>query len=306
MKFVDKEHRAFYDDKMKEININDVYYKSLIYCLGISGVTRKHFNDIYNIEEKEININCLNDGWQTNSSKKVTRIAFNLFNGCCYDSENDIDDEKLSSYYNISEIFNCNFAPYFIEAIKLRYPEFVREQDDIQVAMYARVGNIEQLEDYIKEEIEDYNQKIVAIYIRTGNMDGDEVNRYIYKQENILREYCNKNEFKNKTYYIDVRKSGIDKERNALEKLKTDILKDKVDKVLVTSPTKLFRETTDMLRFLNLCNKKNIDVISLDQGKINNKITEIELKRYLQEELIDEYNEDYSSKEYTEDENMEM
>lgn len=311
MKFIDNEHKEFYNEKLKLLNKDDVFYRSLIYCLGISGVTRKHFKDIYNIEEKEININCINEGWQTNSSKKVTRIAFNLFNGCSYDSENDIDSEKLSSYYNISEIFNCNFAPYFIEAIKLRYPEFIREQDNVKVAMYARVGNIEQLKYHFKEEIEDYNEKFVAIYIRSGNLDGDEVNRDIYKQEALLKEYCNKNELKNKTYYIDVRKSGIDKERIALDELKTDILKGKVDKILVTSPNKLFRETTEMLEFLNLCNEKNIDVISLNQGIINDKKNEIALMRYLQEELKDEwdgeYEEDYEyESDCEEDEDMEM
>ena len=58
------------------------------------------------------------------SSVKVTRLAFSLWNRCNYDSEEDIENEKVSIYYNVSEIFCCSYAPYFYEAIKLRYPEY--------------------------------------------------------------------------------------------------------------------------------------------------------------------------------------
>lgn len=58
------------------------------------------------------------------SSVKVTRLAYSLWNRCNYDSEKDIEDGKVSIYYNPSEIFCCGYAPYFYEAIKLRYPEY--------------------------------------------------------------------------------------------------------------------------------------------------------------------------------------
>ena len=56
-------------------------------------------------------------------------MAFSLWNRCNYDSENDIENEKVSDKYNVSEIFCCSYAPYFYEGIKIRYPEYTREKN---------------------------------------------------------------------------------------------------------------------------------------------------------------------------------
>ena len=45
-----------------------------------------------------------------------------------YDSEKDLEDEKISSSYAPSEVFCCSYAPYFWEGVKIRYPEYTREQ----------------------------------------------------------------------------------------------------------------------------------------------------------------------------------
>ena len=41
----------------------------------------------------------------------------------------DIENEKVSDKYNVSEIFCCSYAPYFYEGIKIRYPEYTREKN---------------------------------------------------------------------------------------------------------------------------------------------------------------------------------
>ncbi len=127
MKFIDDEHKEFWNEKYKIIEKCgkiDVYYKSLIYTLGISEITRRHFSEIFNISNGEINIDCINCFWQTNTSAKVVRLAFSLWNTCNYDSTIDCEENQLSKLYNISEIFSCSFAPFFVEAIKIRYPEY--------------------------------------------------------------------------------------------------------------------------------------------------------------------------------------
>ena len=43
--------------------------------------------------------------------------------------EKDIENEKVSDKYNVSEIFCCSYAPYFYEGIKIRYPEYTREKN---------------------------------------------------------------------------------------------------------------------------------------------------------------------------------
>ena len=57
MKFADKEHENFTEEKFIELEQTmkkDVYYKSLIYALGISHITRKHFIEIFNVKNGEI------------------------------------------------------------------------------------------------------------------------------------------------------------------------------------------------------------------------------------------------------------
>jgi hypothetical protein len=52
---------------------------------------------------------------------------FNLWNGCHSDGETYTDrhgeEVELPSYrYTVDEIFNCSYAPYYWQAIRLRYP----------------------------------------------------------------------------------------------------------------------------------------------------------------------------------------
>lgn len=127
MKFIDDEHKQFYESKLEELKSygkTDVYYKSIVYTLSICETTRDHFTDIFNIKKGEININSIQSAYQTTTSAKVTRAAFSLWNRCNYDGEQDLENDKVSPYYNISDIFCCSYAPYFYEAICIRYPEY--------------------------------------------------------------------------------------------------------------------------------------------------------------------------------------
>lgn len=129
IKFIDKEHREFFKEKYNSLQgyrKTDVYYLSLIYLLGIDENTRNNFNKIFDIDKGEINIEALHCPWQTSSSEKVTRLAFNLWNSCNYDGREDYFNDKYSSEYNPSNIFCCSYAPYFYEGIKLRFPEYTR------------------------------------------------------------------------------------------------------------------------------------------------------------------------------------
>lgn len=151
MRFIDKVHKDFVLSKYKELmtyGMTDVYYSSLIYTLGICETTRKHFNEIFEIGEG-ININCLQSAWQTGTSEKVVRMAFCLWNSCMYDSEEDKINGIISSSYNPSEIFCCDYAPYFYEAIKIRYPEYTQTEENKFIKKI--LANEEQLEDEEEE-----------------------------------------------------------------------------------------------------------------------------------------------------------
>jgi len=124
--FADYDHLDFYDDLVVRLN-PDCYLKALIYALGICTDTRRRFGSIYDAEEKCILPDSLNSEWQTGASLKVTRLAFQLFTDGTPSAfldpfAPDIDECKR---YSVSGVFCCGFAPYFVEAIKLRYPEYM-------------------------------------------------------------------------------------------------------------------------------------------------------------------------------------
>ncbi len=89
--FISDAHEKFYYEKLQEVRYQDVYHKALCYCLGINGDTRKNADRIYNFKTGSVKTKCLHEGWQTSGSLKVVRI----------------------------------YAPYFWQAIQIRYPEYV-------------------------------------------------------------------------------------------------------------------------------------------------------------------------------------
>ena len=127
MKFIDIEHQKFYEEKLKEIGKQDIYRKALVYTLGICEITREHFEDIFDIKKGLINRNSLHSAYITSSSAKVVRMSFSLWNSNSYDSDEDVENETVSPYYTPAEIFSCSYAPFFWEAIKIRFPEYTQE-----------------------------------------------------------------------------------------------------------------------------------------------------------------------------------
>lgn len=98
---------------------HDSYYSSFFYCVGISEDTRNHVDRMFDFKERLIKPGALHEGWQTGGSARLTRLAFNLWNGYVEKGE-----ESLSTPY---EMFDCGYAPYFYEAIRIKYPEYCRD-----------------------------------------------------------------------------------------------------------------------------------------------------------------------------------
>lgn len=122
MKFKNDLHgRAYYGIlKRMRASENDVYRKAFAYLVAADEACRQHYDRVYNFTENCINRECLNDSWQTGTSLKTTRLAFNLFTGSILWCD---DDDKC--LVTPAELFCCDLAPYYWEAIKLRYPEYV-------------------------------------------------------------------------------------------------------------------------------------------------------------------------------------
>jgi hypothetical protein len=125
IRFADEAHKAFYMEYSKKLK-PDVYLRSLLYTLGICHDTRRNFDSIYDCRKRTIIPDAICQPWQTGSSLKVTRLAFQLFTDTTptafMGDENDIDECKR---YSVSDVFCCSFAPYFLVAICLRYREYI-------------------------------------------------------------------------------------------------------------------------------------------------------------------------------------
>ena len=125
--FISETHEKFYYDKLELVRHKDVYHKALIYSLGINNDTRRNVDRVYDFKTGCVKTECLQEGWQTSGSIKVVRMAFNLYcNGT--PSVNDYSDaeEQISEckQYTVEELFCCAYAPYFWQAIQIRYPEY--------------------------------------------------------------------------------------------------------------------------------------------------------------------------------------
>ena len=127
--FISKAHEEFYFEKLEEVRHQDVYHKSLIYCLGMNADTRDHIHRIYDFKTGCVKTECLKEGWQTSGSQKVVRLAFCLYcNGVpsVSDYEDPSDQLEECGRYTIDDLFCCSYAPFFWQAIQIRYPEYVK------------------------------------------------------------------------------------------------------------------------------------------------------------------------------------
>lgn len=124
--FYDREHWIAFTDCIAKMKQSDVYRISLAYLLTLDTACRKHINDCFDFNDGVIKIEALNQPWQTSTSLKTTRLAFNLWNGCCDDGEEYTDNDGYkvplpSSKYAVDEIFSSSLAEYYWQAVKLRF-----------------------------------------------------------------------------------------------------------------------------------------------------------------------------------------
>ena len=118
IRFASKEHEAFYSEMLVVTRNRDTFHKAFFYTMGISAETRSHIRTLFDFKKDGIKPEGLSAAWQTGSTRRLCRLAFNLWNGWTEDGK-----ENRSTPY---ELFDCSFALYFFEAIRLLYPEYCR------------------------------------------------------------------------------------------------------------------------------------------------------------------------------------
>ena len=131
MTFYDKSHQTLFTNITQRMKKIDCYHIAVAYLISLDSVCREHLEDIFDFKNDFIKPECLHFGWQTDTSKKTLRLAFNLWNGCCSDGDTYTDKDGHrsplpSGNYAVDSIFCSTYAPYYWEAVKLRYPEYTQ------------------------------------------------------------------------------------------------------------------------------------------------------------------------------------
>lgn len=118
--FNSAKHRDAFDMFCGKMKYLDCYHEAVAYLLALDVVLREYVDEVFNFEDDVIIPEGLSLGFQTGTSKATTRLLFNLWNGYTgSDSEYDRVD-----YYSVADIFCRPYAPYYWQAIRIRYPEY--------------------------------------------------------------------------------------------------------------------------------------------------------------------------------------
>ena len=118
MIFLDSAHQAFFEQAVAAEQAEaEPARKALFYCLGLTPQTREHINDLYNFRGHVIKDTGLRARWQSQETRKVCNLAFNLYNG--YTGRNGI----YAMDYTPWRIFDTHLRPYFFQAVDIRFPE---------------------------------------------------------------------------------------------------------------------------------------------------------------------------------------
>ncbi len=109
------------------------------------------------------------------------------------------------------------------------------------------------------KELED-----VALYLRTANDDEEQLEI----QETRLKKYCQLKGYRVQEIYIDFNYSARDMTRPKFLELQNDIKQGIVKKVLVTSYSRISRDITDIIKFLDIllaydCGYDSIDTFDM-------------------------------------------
>ena len=123
IKFRDNIHKERYYDMISNMQNRDSYHRAVAYLFSLDDRCYEHLSSIFDYSESRsgrIKPDTAYDGrWHNSTSLKTLRLAYNLWNGCVESGEENL--------YSPTEIFRCDLAPYYMEAIKLRFPEYFRD-----------------------------------------------------------------------------------------------------------------------------------------------------------------------------------
>ena len=125
LKFRNSTHEKDYRQFLGRMKSQDCYHQAVAYLLALDEVLVDHADEIFDFDQDCAKIEtALQHSWQTGTSFKTTRLLLNLWNGWRRDFVDDSGENCVAPGYVVDEIFTCSYAPFYWEAIRLRFPEY--------------------------------------------------------------------------------------------------------------------------------------------------------------------------------------
>lgn len=109
-------HEEKYSEYLEKYLIINNKIKATIYLLTLDDVLQNHMSEIFDLEDMSVNVQSIKYSWQTESSKKTSRLIFMLLENYIPRESTSLDGPEL---YCITKIFASNLAPYYLEALKI-------------------------------------------------------------------------------------------------------------------------------------------------------------------------------------------
>ena len=78
IRFANKEHKDFYSQMLIKTRNDDAYHRAFFYAMGICEETRRNIRTLFDFKNGGINPDGLAAPWQTGSTRRLCRLAFNL------------------------------------------------------------------------------------------------------------------------------------------------------------------------------------------------------------------------------------
>lgn len=127
--FADDQHRELYSSTLDRMESTDCYHRAAAYLLSLDNVLRDHMTAVFDFSEDVIKPEGMNAAFQTSTSRKTSRLLWNLWNG--YDGNEELNEDgeptDPTRYYTPENLFNCSYLPYYLEAVRIRFEIFMPE-----------------------------------------------------------------------------------------------------------------------------------------------------------------------------------
>lgn len=129
IKFYDDVHKETYYGLLRRMKSDDTYHQVVAYLFALDPVCAAHVSNLYDFDQDCIIPEGVVCGWQTDTSRKTTRLAFNLFTqSLCW------ADEDMIHYCTPADLFDCEYIIYYLQAVKLLYASYV----ELTVKIHSR------------------------------------------------------------------------------------------------------------------------------------------------------------------------